>query len=113
MNTEEQVNELMGKIEAEERRQKDLLGQAGYESGTEITKTGCKTTSGCISSSLYVLRTGEHGDGSYKECAKEEETVDCQRLFVTFFVSLAQKKCASRDDDAENQCYGGKNFDNS
>ena len=24
MNTEEQVNELMGKIEAEERRQKDL-----------------------------------------------------------------------------------------
>ena len=29
MNTEEQVNELMGKIEAEERRQKDLLGQIG------------------------------------------------------------------------------------
>lgn len=29
MNTEEQVNELMGKIEAEEKRQKDLLGQIG------------------------------------------------------------------------------------
>lgn len=29
MNTEEQINELLGRIEAEERKQKDLFGQIG------------------------------------------------------------------------------------
>ena len=60
----------------------------------------------------YVLRTGEHGDGSYKGACKEEETVDCQRLFVTFLF-LSPRRNAPRNDDAENQCRGGKNFDNS